>query len=331
MKHLDDWGVTDLITELPGPDVTQVIFPSSLIRMFDRYYSHELRRRVGADPRELEPFWQAFFSSQRRREWADTHPFLAGATADWSHTVPITVHEDAGPCSKTKSACCLSWSGLPSRGDERVTKYLMCSHIKGTNHTSDAWPAIIDDLETLARGIDLQSGRWRFVVLFAKADEETHVLGWGLPSYNDPGELCTECLADRCFRPFTDLSISARWRATARLPLVSYMQRFREPRHPLAASKFCTRYLMYLDIMHVADCKGVAACIYGGVLSHLLELRTLGANRDARLQTINAAMRSWYEEHPGTHRLPVLKLTNVISDGFSYSYKRPGGFHVSAL
>ena len=61
---------------------------------------------------------------------------------------------------------------------------------------------------------------WKCFFLFAKADEEQHVVSWGMwgmPGYNAPDEVCPECLANRDQRPFTDLSPGARWRATDRM------------------------------------------------------------------------------------------------------------------
>ena len=77
-----------------------------------------------------------------------------------------------------------------------------------------------------------------------------------------------------------------------------------------------TRWLMYLDLMHLADCRGFSALVFGGVLGLMMVSRGLGANRDMRLRFINAAMRTWYQEHPGTHRLPRIKAGNLTLDGW---------------
>lgn len=230
----------------------------------------------------------------------------------------MTVHEDAGPCSKNKSANCLSWSGLLGVGDEKITKFLYCSSIKtGAYRDAFAWEHLLKDLEVLANGIMLGGHLWKFILLIAKADEETHVVAWGLPSYNAPDEVCSECLADRAHRPYTDLTASARWRPTERMPLVAYAARIREPRHPLTTSKFFTRWMMFLDLMHLADCKGVAAIVFGSLLWFLLRCPRLGMRQDLRLRAVIDIMQRFYDEHPGTHRLPPIRLSNVLLDGWA--------------
>ena len=82
----------------------------------------------------------------------------------------------------------------------------------------------------------------------------------------------------------------------------------------MIGSPWAWRFLCYLDKMHVMDCKGVASWVYGGVVATLLTDRRLGANRDARLVEINSKTAHWYDNHPGTHRLPRLCLTSVFND-----------------
>ena len=91
-------GIGDLITDLPGPDVTQVVLPSSLIKVLHQHYNHEFRRRVGGDETLLSRFWEEFFRSPDRRAWSQQSRFLTVADADWSRVVPLTCHEGAGLC-----------------------------------------------------------------------------------------------------------------------------------------------------------------------------------------------------------------------------------------
>ena len=55
----------------------------------------------------------------------------------------------------------------------------------------------------------LRGSRWDIALLFAKADEETHVRAWGIPSYNGQDEVCSECLANKTTKPFTYLTRQA--------------------------------------------------------------------------------------------------------------------------
>jgi len=100
------------------------------------------------------------------------------------------------------------------------------------------------------------------------------------------------------------------------MPLVAYAARLRQPQHPLATSGFFTRWLFFLDLMHLSDCKGVAAVVYGGVFAFLMSKADLGNNRVIRLINVNACMKSWYEDRPGTYRLPRIKMGNLRLDGW---------------
>ena len=81
-----------------------------------------------------------------------------------------------------------------------------------------------------------------------------------------------------------------------------YEQRLRQPLHPMAASHyFCSRWLFFMDLMHLMDCKGVTALVAGGVLGILMRSPDLGATKMERLQCINQHRAAWYAAHPRSH------------------------------
>ena len=83
------------------------------------------------------------------------------------------------------------------------------------------------------------------------------------------------------------------------MSFVLYQQRVRQPLHPLAASHyFCARWFFFLDLMHLMDCKGVTAIVAGGVLGVLVRRPALGANKAARLESINQHRADWYAARP---------------------------------
>ena len=59
--------------------------------------------------------------------------------------------------------------------------------------------------------IDAEGNNWSLVLLFGCGDMEQLCLGWGLASYNDKGDICGYCLANRTDIPFTDCQDDARW------------------------------------------------------------------------------------------------------------------------
>ena len=89
------------------------------------------------------------------------------------------------------------------------------------------------------------------------------------------------------------------------------------PVHALLSSPFFSdRALVDVDLMYVADCKGVTALVLGSIVSLLLADDRLGTSKEARLQLITTMLPECYDQHNGTHRLPPLRLTNVSSDGW---------------
>ena len=231
--------------------------------------------------------------------------------------IPLAVHEDAAPYSKTASFNCKSWSALLGDGDEKVAKYMACSCIKDkeTAQADCSWEALLADLWALGSGtvdgqpvaLEPDGTKWTFVLLIAKGDEECHCQEWGLPHYNSE-EVCSECLANRTDHPYTDLRRGASWRLTTPLGKAAYLARCRQPLHPLLAHPMATRLLCFLDVMHMVDCKGVASWVFGGVLNTLLKEPALGANQKERLRRINQERLQWYKNNPGIIKLPRLLL-----------------------
>ena len=137
MEILENLGIADLLTQIPGPPVTWLLLPSSLAGVLCNHYPREFRVRLGADTGRLRDFWTTFLARPATKAWADRHPYLAGKSAgDLVTSIPCTLHIDAGPYSKRLSCICISWSSLLSDGSEKVTKYLISSYLKadGSSH-----------------------------------------------------------------------------------------------------------------------------------------------------------------------------------------------------
>ena len=137
--------------------------------------------------------------------------------------------------------------------------------------------------------LDADGTLWRFCLLIAKADAEQRTVGWGLTSYGASDEVCPKLLANRTARPFSDLLASAAWRASEPLPEVTYLARIREPWHPLWRSPFAARWFAMPDLMHMMDCKGVSATVFGSLLHFLLRDPAFG---DDHRETSSNCQRS---------------------------------------
>ena len=229
MKEIEATEIPRLITDMPG-SVTSIVLPSTLVHAIFTYYPEEFKTRLGGKVKDVLQFWRGFFRRDQCCRWAQHHPFLVGKTVqELKYTIPLTIHEDAGPCSKTSSSNCVGFSSLLSRGDEKMCKFLCFSFIKSTTQNRceyDAWRRVLQDLEEMTTGKaggkeiahDTDTGIiWKFVLLFAKGDGEVQAVTWGLPHHSSKDEVCPDCLADRAYRPYTDLLLTAKWRATERI------------------------------------------------------------------------------------------------------------------
>ena len=89
------------------------------------------------------------------------------------------------------------------------------------------WERFLHAFDRMAQGLDEEANIlyqdsegvvWKFVLLFACADMEQLCLGWGLMSYNNVGQMCGYCLADRDVFLYTNLQEDAEWKDTCPLP-----------------------------------------------------------------------------------------------------------------
>ena len=93
-------------------------------------------------------------------------------------TIQLTVHEDAGPCSKRLSAACVSFSALLAEGCEKVILFPIATAIVNKDTDDDLiWSLILQDLADLTVGPD--DDCWDIALFFAKADEEQRSGKWG--------------------------------------------------------------------------------------------------------------------------------------------------------
>ena len=309
--------------------VSYMIKPSAYIALIHAHYPREFRLHLGADKLKVKEFWTNFLARPAGQDMARGHRFLRNKSPTaLQSTIPVVFHEDAGPFSKTASTNCGSFSSLLGVGGEKLTKFLIYSHVTATiieNQKENGFQHLLADFENLAVGIvdgrpvaqDADGTIWCFLFLFSKADEEKRCVGWGLPSYNSINDVCPDCLADRNFRPFTDLQESAKWRPSETLiSAMSFRARCREPLHPLIACVFFWRFFTLIDLMHLMDCKGVLALVFGSVLMLLLTEPRLGRTRELRLQAFNKLLEEWYVDHPGVLRMKRILISNITLDGW---------------
>ena len=140
-----------------------------------------------------------------------------------------------------------------------------------------------------------------------------------MKSYSE-ANICSECLADGGDYPHTDNTESAAWRPTCHTNS-EYMAKYRTPLHPLLTSGWWSRLTYRYDILHLFDHHGITstavACIWNAhIVTDCIDGILPGNNQQERLDFLNAEIVAYYGLYRVSHKLPCLKLSNLISDGW---------------
>ena len=237
-----------------GGHVTHVSHPSALFGWLHKHNRSQFELTFGADKEKLVGFGTGLFSSRKGRELRRAHPLLRGKSPrSLESTIPIVLHEDAGPYSKRHSAIVVSWSALLGIGTELECKVVHHTLVKNTGQCwvgEPAWDVLFSDLELLADGRGLHSEGpvardddgtiWNCVLLFGKGDFE-QLVHWGHRSYNGKSFICSSCDCNRTDMPWTDLGSSALWRRTANVGEAVFRTRV-EGNHPITRSIYFNRF-----------------------------------------------------------------------------------------
>ena len=304
-----------------------VIAPTAIFNILLARSPVKFAQVMGAQEERLVAFWTGLFASPQGLEFQRLHPHLRNKSPeDLKHTVPLRLHEGAGPFSKGGSVNVISWSPLRGRGIELESKYVYCTHIKeaGEGPDESAWQGFIDNLDALAHGM-LPDGTplagadgvvWSGLMLFGGADLEVECLSWGLASYNEVDtDCCGWCLGDRRHRPLNDLRRKAKWRPTQHMSNLMFMERLKEKNHPLSRAPFVNKFFFRLDVMHVYDHHGIACIVVGSTLKDIVTSRnSFGASQPARLEAVNARLSTFNSAPGGSVTIPKLRLDNLTLD-----------------
>ena len=87
------------------------------------------RKVAGADEVVVRQFWESLKASDVGARLWDVHPNLGSKTPqDLERTLPLALHEDAGPYVKRRSANVLSFSSVLGVGPEIDCKWLVAAH-----------------------------------------------------------------------------------------------------------------------------------------------------------------------------------------------------------
>ena len=206
------------------------------------------------------------------------------------------------------------------------TRFIVHTNIKLNGHADEmcreAWEDFFADLQCMFDIYDSDGAAfvrcddidWGSILLFGKADLEQEV-HWGVPGYAYVDEVCSDCLANRTDKPFTDLRDTAEWVPTQDFDHETFMDRT-HGNHPLVTSIYWNRFFVRIDMMHVFDHKGITGIVCAGVLVDVVKNCTdLGRTIDERLQWVNAKLSDWNSRHVVSSRINNLKIDNLEFGG----------------
>jgi len=331
-----------LVTHVEGQHITACIQPHHLLHYYYKHFERSITISLGLCEVKCRKFWDGMWESEMGKELFREHPDLTGKTPpQLARSVPMAIHEDAGPYTKRKSMNVISVSSLLGVGTERKTKFPFAAHTKlaGTRVPTDdpAHALLIQSLGFLAAGVvpvpspvrvppeppwepnslneELAGkpimGNWSGISLFGKVDMEAATVGWGFPSYNAV-EMCGWCRANRTDKPFTNLLDNAEWRAHLVRTTAEIVARLTRPLHPLTQAKFFNRFFVRIDIMHALDHRGVSSYVAAGVLYPLVKSEHgLGNTQEVRLRALNHRYSVWASKTKVSSIMPPILLSNL--------------------
>jgi hypothetical protein len=117
--------------DVEGSAITSMILPHELFNEIRLSAPQQFVHRLGADEMKCREFWECLKRSEPGREFFSRHEHLR-ANADRLHrTIPLVVHMDAGPYSKSHdSVVGFSMSSPLGVGSESETVFMIGSWLK---------------------------------------------------------------------------------------------------------------------------------------------------------------------------------------------------------
>ena len=259
-------------------------------------------------------FWEGIRGSVFFR----SHPRLSGM--DLSKTIPLGLHGDAGPFTKTDSLFVISWNSLVGRGATAKKRFVFTvlrkSEMQKTRTLEFVWKIFAWSMNTMLSGVmptlswdgrPLQGGGtsladgWCGAMCQVRGDWDFYREVFQFPQWNCNERMCFMCQASSTTRrlAWTQLGPDAGWRDT-RWTHESYLAFL------VAAAMFVPTLLtavtglrlecIMIDVLHAVDL-GITSHIIGNVF-WLIAIRrnAFGCkNNEDRIKKLNEHMVAWYK------------------------------------
>ena len=115
-------GIQSNLTSLSGLEYNRCIRPTTIVKLLATR-PELFKLRLAPSSQACVDFWRGLFSTDDGMEFRRLHPCLQHKTVeDLKYSFPITMHQDAGPFSKSKSMDVTSWRSGLARGTELETQ-----------------------------------------------------------------------------------------------------------------------------------------------------------------------------------------------------------------
>ena len=311
--------------EVPLKSGKKVAHPFLLPHEFFASYYRECKdkflRSILGHPEAPAHFWESMATSS----FVQKHPHLH--KDNWSKTIPLGMHGDAGAFSKQDSLYILSWNSLLG-GGTTVQKRFLFTVVRKKDMTGDTLNAMLDILSwsfnVLLNGLAPKSdyygkslhGEYEYLadgyrgcLSQVRGDWAFYTEVFKFPQWNGAERMCWQCKASSIIPnlAWSDFSETAGWRAT-RWTHEAYLSsnRARDMMVPVILAKVVGFRLecIMVDVLHTVDL-GIAAHIIGNVFWVLVILRSVfggGAMAD-KAKLLQQNLTKWYKSNRVTTQL----------------------------
>ena len=302
--------------ELPfvdGKKQHPVFDPADFFQHMEKNCPEWFQKGIVGEEGEVEKFWAGMRGTPRTTHLEDDR--------DLTRTIPLGMHADGAPYSKTDSVFTVCWSSLTGSGAtlgtrliitvmrkcemmpetlEELFKYMAWS-FNSLHH--GVWPE--DDWRGLPLGGKKSgsriAGAWIASMIQIRGDWEFYSDALSFPRWNQDG-CCFMCTASRSdpARLYTDRN--GRWRHELRdhQGFVALLrERGKKPSEIFKIFGLRMESVM-IDTLHTVD-QGVASHVCGNVLWEALSLMNM--NQGEALEEVEKRLRAWYKVNPRAARV----------------------------
>ena len=320
--------IDDVIVRLEiGSHAAKFAIPPHLLfaRLYEKF-SDKFRRHLGADLTRLRAWWEQYKETPEGKEFFNVvRPELQGLSLDdlqwW---IPLSIHLDAGPISKTQSAEIATWGPAASfsEGSDFERRFLFGTWLKTPHDESEnkLWDILLESERCLESGTfedgTRLAGGWKACFIEGKMDLEEACAQLGFQSYSSE-EPCGYCGANRSNMPWNHFSSRAAFvRTIYSTPRFLNKYRLSGKQHPFWLMRNMHKDFLKIDLLHTCDCKGLTSMVIGNCLFEAVYFREVPntvVHADS-IAALNDDLDRFYQGARADSMIPELQLGHFINE-----------------